>query len=276
MKNFVFLLLLATGLILAVRQWCVASYWISTPAMEEALHSGDFVLVDKWAAKAPKRNGVVLFSSPLSRDSLHSPLLVSRCMGLPGDTVVVEAEGYVLNGQKVPLAPQSLQTWYVGSRWKDDCLKALQTLHVPLREWKQADDGYTLRLTPLETARINQEMEQERAKLQLSGPAISYQVVLPRKGRAYRLDEYSLLFCQDAILQETGGQAKFRDGKLYLDGRETTFFFFQQDYYWLLSDNPQAAVDSRYLGIIPADHLVGRVRFCWFSSDKNRIFTRVY
>lgn len=276
MKNFVFLLLLAIGLILAVRQWCVASYRISTPAMEEALHEGDFVLVNKWGGKKPGRNRVVLFTSPLSRDSVHSPLLVSRCMGMPGDTIEVDAEGYTLNGQKMPLAPQSLQTWLVDSRWKDDCLKTLQILHIPLREWKQADGGYTLRLTPLETARINQEIEQDKGKLRLYGPAVSYKVVLPQRGRAYRLDEYSLLFCQDAIAQETGGQAKFREGKLYLDGKETSFFFFGQDYYWLLSDNPEAAVDSRYLGIIPADHLIGNVWYCWFSSDRNRMFTRVY
>lgn len=278
MKNFVFLLplLLAIGLVLAVRQWCVASYRISTPAMEQALYSGDFVLVDKWKAMKPGRNRVVLFTSPLSRDSVRSPLLVSRCMGMPGDTIEVEAEGYILNGEKVPLAPQSLQTWRMDNHWKDQGLKALQTLHVPLREWKQTqDEGYTLQLTPLEATRINQEIEHEKGKLQLYGPAISYKVILPRQGRAYRLDEYSLLFCQDAILQETDGQAKFRNGKLYLDGRETSFFFFQQDYYWLLSDNPEAAVDSRYLGIIPADHLIGQVWFCWLSSDKNRIFTRI-
>lgn len=274
--KWLFPLLFAVGLILAVRQWCVASFRISTPAMEEALHKGDFVLVNKWGRKEPGRNRVVLFTSPLFRDSVHSPLFVSRCMGLPGDTIEVEAEGYILNGRKVPLAPQSLQTWWVDSRWKDDCLKALQKLHILLREWKQADGGYTLRLTPFETARVNQEIEHENRKLQLCGPPVPYKVVLPKRGRAYRLDEYSLLFCRDAILRETGGQAKFRDGKLYLDGKETSFFFFRQDYYWLLSDNPEAAVDSRYLGIIPADHLTGNVWFCWFSQDRNRMFTRVY
>lgn len=244
--------------------------------MEQALHVGDFVLVDKWNATNPTRYSVMLFTSPLSRDSVDAPLLVSRCMGMPGDTITVETQGYCLNGQFVPLAPQSLQTWRVDSRWKDHCLKALQTLHLPLRGWKQADDqNYTLQLTPLEAAHLNEEIEHEHAKLALAGPAVSYSVVLPRKGRAYRLDSYSLLFCQDAIMQESGGEAKFKDGKLFLEGKETTFFFFQQDYYWLLSDNPEAAVDSRYLGIIPEDHLIGQARFCWWSKDKNRMFTQV-
>ncbi len=40
-------------------------------------------------------------------------------------------------------------------------------------------------------------------------------------------------------------------GKLFLDGRETDFFFFNQDYYWMLSDNANEAVDSRHLRIHP-------------------------
>jgi len=242
--------------------------------MEEALHKGDYVLVNKLPVKGnPGRNRTVLFYSPLSRDSLHSPLLVGRCLGMPGDTLIVDTDGYILNNKRIPLAPQSLQTWLVSDRFKDICLTVLQTLHIPLREWTSIPPGYTLRLTPLEVAQINQEVSSDI--LQLVNPAQPYQIILPQKGRAYRLDEFSLPFCKEAILSETGGSARFKDNKLYLDGKETSFFFFGQDYYWLLSDNPEEAVDSRYLGIIPADHLVGNVWFCWYSNDKNKIFTKV-
>ena len=81
---------------------------------------------------------------------------------------------------------------------------------------------------------------------------------------------------QEIILRETDGKASFRDGKLYLDGRETNFFFFRQDYYWVLSDNTNEAVDSRHLGFIPADHIVGNAWLCWYSPDKQRIFKPVH
>lgn len=260
-----------------MRQWFVASYRISTGAMEEALHKGDFVLVNKMSGEEnPGRNRIVLFSSPLLRDSVDSPLFLGRCMGMPGDTVWVDNEGYMLNGRRIPLAPLSLQTWQVASDWKKECLEAMQIYRVPLREWTQVEDGYTLRLTPLEAARINEEITIEKGKLQLNASNPSYRIILPKKGYTYRLDEYSLPLCKDAILREAGEDAKIRDGKLYIDGKETTFFFFRQDYYWLLSDNPAEAVDSRFLGIIPADHLIGNVWFCWFSRDKNRIFTHVH
>lgn len=272
--KWLFPLLLAIGLILIVRQWGIASYRISTLSMEEALHEGDFVLVNKLnTADNPGRNRVVLFMDPLAGDSVDTPLLVSRSIGMPGDTLAVDAEGYLLNGKRIPLSPHSLQTWEIRERSKDLCLKTMQSLHITLRDLKQTEQGYSLCLTPLEVAQINQEMP--AGTYLFRNTAVPYQVIVPRRGRAYRLDEYSLPFCKEAIIKETGGAAKFKDNKLYLDGKETSFFFFRQDYYWMLSDNPNEAVDSRFLGIIPADRVIGNVWFCWYSNDKNRIFTRV-
>ena len=100
-------------------------------------------------------------------------------------------------------------------------------------------------------------------------------LVIPQKERAYRLDSLSLLACREAILNETDGKAVIRDGKLYIEGKLTHFFFFQQDYYWFLSDNRTDAVDSRHIGVVPKEHLMGKLFFCWFSRDKNKRFKRL-
>ena len=68
-----------------VRFFWIESYRISTDAMNESLYRGDYVLVDKWLSSGnPGRNRVVLFTSPLLRDSVARPLFVSRCIGMPG------------------------------------------------------------------------------------------------------------------------------------------------------------------------------------------------
>ena len=185
---------LASGIVMLIRLFCIESYRISTDSMEEALHKGDYILVNKIPGKnKPVRGKVVLFTSPLSRDSADAPLFISRCIGMPGDTIRVSMDGYTINGQKIPRSPRSLCSYFI-------------TLSA----------------------------------------------------------------------RETDGKASFRDGKLYLDGRETNFFFFRQDYYWVLSDNTNEAVDSRHLGFIPADHIVGNAWLCWYSPDKQRIFKPVH
>ena len=81
---------LAAGIVMLIRLFCIESYRISTDSMEEALHKGDYILVNKIPGKnKPVRGKVVLFTSPLSRDSADAPLFISRCIGMPGDTIRV-------------------------------------------------------------------------------------------------------------------------------------------------------------------------------------------
>lgn len=103
-----------------------------------------------------------------------------------------------------------------------------------------------------------------------------YMLIVPRERPAYPLDAASLTACKEIIMRETDGKASFRDGKLYLDGRETNFFFFQQDYYWVLSDNTNEAVDSRHLGFIPADHIVGNALALLVQPRQTTIFKPVH
>ena len=214
---------LASGIVMLIRLFCIESYRISTDSMEEALHKGDYILVNKIPGKnKPVRGKVVLFTSLLSRDSADAPLFISRCIGMPGDTIRVSMDGYTINGHKIPRSPRSLCSYFITLSAKETFLETLEKLDIPLRDFRQESFGCML------------------------------------------------------SMRETDGKASFRDGKLYLDGRETNFFFFQQDYYWVLSDNTNEAVDSRHLGFIPADHIVGNAWLCWYSPDKQRIFKPVH
>lgn len=267
---------LAAGVVMGVRRYGIESYRISTQAMLEALYPGDYILVNKWrSAGNPGRNRVVLFTSPLRRDTAAAPLFISRCVGMPGDTIEVGPEGYSVNGVLVPRSPRALTAYFVALKAKEDFLRALHALQIPERDMKTEAFGLTLRLTPFEAYQIRQELPEELHSLFIHDPGERYTLVVPRRGRAYRLDGAALTACKEAILRETDGRARFRDGKFYLDGLETSFFFFEQDYYWVLSDNTAEAVDSRHLGFIPADHLVGNAFFCWYSPDKGRMFKSV-
>lgn len=269
-------IVLLVGSVMAVRHFCVESYRISTRSMEEALHEGDYILVNKLAVKEnPGRNRVVLFISPLLRDTVHKPLLLSRCIGMPGDTIQVNKDGYRVNGKQYPRSPRALTTYFVATNVKDDFIHMLDKLDIPRRDLANEPFGITLRLTTFEEYQLREELPETVNNRFISEQTGSYALIVPRKERAYRLDAASLTACQEAILAETDGQAVFKNGTLYLDGRETNFFFFKQDYYWVLSDNTNEAIDSRHLGFVPADHIIGNAWFCWFSPDKQRIFKPV-
>lgn len=267
------ILVLLVGFVMTIRYYCIESFQISTDSMNETLHKGDYVLVNKLPIENnPGRNRIVLFTSPLRKDSIHSPLILSRCIGMPGDTIQVNADGYIINGRPLPLSPQALSSYFISQDIKDHFLSVLKKLHIPLRNFTTESFGYMLRLTPFEAYQIREELPKSIKQRFIHEQNNNYTLIIPQKDRAYRLDSTSLIACKEAILNETNGKAVFHDGKLYIDGKETHFFFFKQDYYWMLSDNAKEAVDSRHLGFIPADRIIGNTWFCWFSKNKQRIF----
>ena len=226
-----------------IRLFCIESYRISTDSMEEALHKGDYILVNKIPGKnKPVRGKVVLFTSPLSRDSADAPLFISRCIGMPGDTIRVSMDGYTINGQKIPRSPRSLSSYFITLSAKETFLETLEKLDIPLRDFRQESFGCMLSLTAFEEYQLREELPDAINRHFIGEQMQEYMLIVPRKDRAYPLDAASLTACKEIILRETDGKASFRDGKLYLDGRETNFFFFRQDYYWVLSDNTNEAV----------------------------------
>lgn len=268
--------MLLVGGVMAVRYFCMESFHVSTDSMEVALHKGDYILVNKLPMKDnPGRNRVVLFTSPLLKDTLSSPLFLSRCIGMPGDTIRVGNEGYKVNGKLIPHSPRSLNRYIVTQAAQEELLGVQKRLNIPVRDLKEEEYGLSLSLTSFEEYQLREELSDDANVRFIKDKAESYELIVPRKGRAYRLDASALTACREAILAEAGDKAVFRDGKLFLDGREASFFFFKQDYYWMLSDNINEAVDSRHLGFIPRDHVIGNAWFCWYSKERQRIFKSV-
>ena len=260
--------------VLCVRAFCIGSYRISTAAMENTLHRGDFVLVNKLPLK-PRRNQVILFTSPLIKDRADAPLLLSRCVALPGDTIQVSASGYSVNGTFYPRSPNALSAYLLEQGMKKTFLETLKELNIPLRDMKEGSTAFSLSLTSFEEYRIREELTEQMNRKFVRRETGDYRFVVPRKGQTYPLSEPFITACREAIRAETGERAEFRNKKLYIDGKEMLSFRFNRDYYWALSDNTNEAVDSRHLGFIPAGHIVGKAWFCWYSRDKERAFKKI-
>ena len=249
-------LLLIGGGVFTLRLFAVASFRISTGAMEAALLKGDRVIVNKLPLPDnPGRNRAVLFYSPLERDTLSRPLFASRCVGMPGDTIRVGNEGYEINGRAFPYSKR---------------------LNIPLRDPRQEPFGLLVDLTSFEEYQIREELEPSERKQFTPQKIEEYTLIVPQKERSYPLTPSNLRACQEIIRKTIGNKAVIRDDKLYVDGKETYFLFPDQDYYWVLSDNTNESVDSRHLGFIPADHMVGNIVFCWYSKDKRHLLKPIH
>jgi signal peptidase I len=255
------------GFVLLIRHFCIGSYRISTHAMEEALHKGDYVLVNKLSAgKRLNRNEIIIFKSPLLRDRDRRPLIVSRCVALPGDTIHVGSAGYTINGVLYPRPPQSLASYTVRREIREPFVKLLTKMNIPIREPQEPGEIPVFILTPFEEYQIREEMSEKVNKLFVRKKTESYLLVVPRKGETYRLNQGFLIAGREAMLAESAQEIIFPGKQLSPDGTETETFTFGKDYYWALSDNTEDAVDSRHVGFISADHIIGKVWFRWFKA----------
>ncbi|MCM1029015.1 MAG: signal peptidase I [Pseudoflavonifractor sp.] len=61
-------------------------------------------------------------------------------------------------------------------------------------------------------------------------------------------------------------------GKVIIDGQPADTYTFALDYYYMMGDNRDNSLDSRYWGFVPEDHIVGRPERVLISFDPEKSF----
>jgi signal peptidase I len=92
-------------------------------------------------------------------------------------------------------------------------------------------------------------------------------IVLPKAGTSVGLTLQNLPLYKKIIREYEKNLLVVKDGAIFINGKKTTQYSFQQDYYWMMGDNRHRSEDSRYWGFVPEDHIVGKPVLIWFSIE---------
>ena len=93
-------------------------------------------------------------------------------------------------------------------------------------------------------------------------------ITIPKEGMTVKLDSQNVYdFAHAIVYYEYNENAEIKNDKVYIDGKEITEYTFKQNYYLMVGDNRHNSEDGRYWGLVPADHIVGKALFTWWSVD---------
>ncbi len=91
---------------------------------------------------------------------------------------------------------------------------------------------------------------------------------IPKRGDVVELNHKTLPIYKRIIhAYEKHDLAERTDG-IYIDGKKATTYTIEMNYYWLMGDNRNNSLDSRFWGFVPEDHVVGRAAFIWMSVNE--------
>ena len=184
-----------------------------------------------------KRNDVVLLNYPSEGDIyptrfVINSVYVKRCIGLPGDSLVIEGGIYrnlsirdtlglhrvQVQNSDVPIEPAYLRSYP----------------HDDLIGWTVKDFG------PL---------------------------YIPRSGDTLPIDDRNFRIYHKYIVYETGKDLWLHNDTAYLAGQPLYEYVFRDSYYFMAGDNVMNSADSRYFGLIPEEFIVGVVPHILYSRD---------
>jgi len=88
---------------------------------------------------------------------------------------------------------------------------------------------------------------------------------LPKKGDVVTVNQETLPEYQWIISEYEHNTLENKNGKIFINGKETNQYTIQQDYYMMIGDNRDASLDARFFGFVPEENIVGKPMFTWMS-----------
>jgi signal peptidase I len=259
------------GLIKEFRKYSTyGAYRVPTSSMKSTLYIGDCFISKNVSPDEINRGDLSVFIYPdnFSDQEVH---YIKRCMALPGDKFEIADSRAVVNGQG-----ELLSTLYQNSYEVQTSSflnkEELNDMGIEEFELSATEGTYLIYCTPSQAKQVENNykvisvvhsIESIPSYIKLFGNSEwnvdNYgPIVVPKKGEAIALSDSTRSLYANLILGEGGQVYK-------------SSYTFKKDYFFMLGDNRKRSADSRYWGFVPAENIVSKPLYLYWSKDKSRI-----